>query len=114
MNHETISYKNLIQELSVKYNRLTLSYTNQQIHVPIPVSRQLASSAQILAIRILTTGFKLPSLHMLISISTACVIKSQLIAKLSLSPVISKWVSNGFDMHVVNRGESSVACEFTD
>jgi hypothetical protein len=35
MDHETISYKNLIQELSVQYNRLTLSYKNQQIHVPI-------------------------------------------------------------------------------
>jgi hypothetical protein len=46
MNHETISYKTLIQEISVQYNRLTLSYTNQQIHVPIPVSRQLASFAQ--------------------------------------------------------------------
>ena len=24
------------------------------------------------------------------------------------------WVSTGYDMHVVNCGESSVACEFTD
>ena len=30
MDHETISYKTLIQELSVQYNRLTLSYKNQQ------------------------------------------------------------------------------------
>ena len=35
MDHETISYKTLIQELSVKYNRLALSYKNKQIHVPI-------------------------------------------------------------------------------
>jgi hypothetical protein len=35
MDHETISYKTLIQELSVQYNRLTLSYKNQQIHVLI-------------------------------------------------------------------------------
>ena len=35
VDHETISYKTLIQELSVQYNRLTLSYKNQQIHVPI-------------------------------------------------------------------------------
>jgi hypothetical protein len=59
MNHETISYKTLIQELSVQYNRLTLSYANQQIHVPILVSRQLASSTQILAIRILTTELRI-------------------------------------------------------
>jgi hypothetical protein len=50
---------------------------------------------------------------MLISISTACVKKSQLIAKLSLSPVISTGV-HWNDMHVVNRGESLVACELTD
>ena len=35
IHHETISYKTLIQELPVQYNRLTLSYKNQQIHVPI-------------------------------------------------------------------------------
>ena len=35
MDHETISYKNLIQGLSTIYNRLTLSYKNWQIHVPI-------------------------------------------------------------------------------
>jgi hypothetical protein len=35
MDHETISYKTLIQELSIQYNHLTLSYKNKQIHVPI-------------------------------------------------------------------------------
>jgi hypothetical protein len=89
MNHETISYKTLIQELSIQYNCLTLSYTNQQIHVSIPVSRQLASSTQSLQLKFSQLNYKLPSLHMLISISTTCVIKSQQIAKLSLSPVIS-------------------------
>jgi hypothetical protein len=59
MNHEIVSYKTLIQELSLQHNRLTLSYTNQQIHVPILVSRQLASSTQILAIRILTTELRI-------------------------------------------------------
>ena len=89
MDHETISYKTLIQELSVQYNRLTLSYTNQQIHVPILCVQTTCLLCTISTIRILTTEFKLPSLHMLMSISTACVIKSQLIAKLSLSPIIS-------------------------
>jgi hypothetical protein len=46
MDHQTISYKTLIQELLVQYNRLTLSYKTQQKHVPISVSKQPASSAQ--------------------------------------------------------------------
>jgi hypothetical protein len=54
MNHETISYKTLIQELSVQYNRLTLSYTNQQIHVPILRVQTACLLCTIPAIRILT------------------------------------------------------------
>ena len=45
-NHETISYKTLIQELLVQYNDLTLSYKTQQIHFPISISKQSASSTQ--------------------------------------------------------------------
>ena len=107
MNHETISYKTLIQELSVQYNCLTLSYKNSTntcanslcpnnlppLHNPCNWNSH--------------NEFELPSLHMLMSISTACVNKSQLISKLSLSPVISIGV-HWNDMHVVNRGKSFV------
>ena len=89
MNHETISYKTLIQELSVQYNHLTLSYTNQKIHVPILRFQTTCLLCTIPTIGILTMNSNYLVFHMLMSISTACVIKSQLIAKLSLSPVIS-------------------------
>ena len=118
LNHETISYKTLIQELSVQYNHLTLSYINQQIHVPILRVQTACLLYTISAIRIL--AIELPSLHMLISISTACVIAWVHFTQITIDSQIVpftcylNWVSTGSDMHVVNRGESSVACEFTE
>jgi hypothetical protein len=73
MDHETISYKTLIQELSLQYNRLTLSYKTQQIHVPIlsPDSLPPLHNPCNLNSR---NEFEFPSLHMLMSISIVCVI----------------------------------------
>ena len=95
MDHETISYKTLIQELSVQYNHLTLSYKNWQIHVPIFCLQTACLLYTIPAIRILTMNsnylvftcsWAYP-LHVWLHECTS--LKSQLIAKLSLSPVIS-------------------------
>ena len=72
------------------------------------------------AIRILTIEFELPSFHMLIIISIAYVIAwlhfTQITTDSQTVPFTCylNWVSTGSDMHVVNHGESSVACEFID
>ena len=54
MDRETISYKNIIQEFLVQYNRLTLSYTNKQIHVPILCVQTTCLLCTISTIQILT------------------------------------------------------------
>ena len=121
MDHEKISYKTLIQELSIQYNRLTLSYKTQQIHVPISASRQPASSAQSLQLEFSQMNLNCLVFHMLIRISTA----SCLIAWVHFTQITTdsqtipstcylNWISIGSDMHVVNHGKSLVACEFTD
>ena len=90
MNHETISYKALIQELSVQsshmpplhklcnpnsHNESNESFAHAHKHIQC-MCEQLTTDSQ-----------------------------------LSLSPVISTGV-HWNDMHVVNRGKSLVACEF--
>ena len=92
MNHETISYKTLIQELSVPYNRLT---------------RLLCTNS---AIRILTIESNESLAHAHKHIQCMCE-QLTIDSPLSLSPVISTGV-HWNDMHVVNRGKSLVACEF--
>ena len=57
---------------------------------------------------------------MLMRIFTACVIAlvnfTQITTDIQNVPLTCylNWVSTRSDMHVVNRGESSVACEFID
>ena len=59
-------------------------------------------------------------LHMLMGISTVCVISwvhfTQITIDSQTAPFTCylNWVSIGSDMHVVNSGKSSVACEIID
>ena len=86
------------------------------------MSRQPASSAQ---------SLQLKNLHMiwiasflgcafLMGTSIVCVIASMHLTEITTDiqtvpfTCYLSWVSTGSDMHVVNNGKSSVACEITD
>ena len=91
------------------------------MHAPISVIRQPASSAQSLLMEIHTMNeFLLPRLrNPHLHIQCVCGFMSALTNVTIDSQTIPftcylNWVSTGSDMHVVNNGKSSVACEFTD
>ena len=122
MDHETISYKTIIQELSVQYNHLTLSYKNQQIHVPILCLQTTCLLCAIPAMENLQMIWIASCLGcaLIMGTSTVCVIAwvhfTQITTDSQTVPFTCylNWVSTGSDMHVVNSGKSSVACEITD
>jgi hypothetical protein len=98
MDHETISYKTLIQEISVQYTIVSHCHTKiGKLMCQFTASRQPASFAQSLLMENLQMNLNSSYLGcaFLMGTSTVCVIalvhslKSQLIVKLSLSPVIS-------------------------
>jgi hypothetical protein len=122
MDHETISYKTLIQELSVQYTIVSHCHTKiGKCMCQFITSRQLASSAQSLLMEIhamnecLLPRLCIPHGH----IQCVCGCMSELTNVTTdnqTSPFTCylNWVSTGSDMHVVNSGKSSVSCETTD
>jgi hypothetical protein len=122
MDHETISYKTLIQELLIQYTIVSHCHTKigkcmcQFISI-----RQPASSVQSLLMEIPAMNESLlPRLHIPHgNIHCVCGCMSALTNVTIDSKTVPftcylNWVSTGFDMHVVNNGKSSVACEITD
>jgi hypothetical protein len=122
MDHETISYKTLIQEMPVQYTIVSHCHTKiDKFMCQFTASRHPASSAQSLLMEIPARNESLlPRLHIphghiqcvcgCMSALTNVTIDSQTV------PFICylNWVSTRSDMHVVNNGKSSVACEITD
>ena len=121
MDHEKISYKALIQELSV--DELTVSHCHTKIGnflSQFTTSRQPASTTQSLLIETPERmESRLPWLHNphghvkcvcgRMCATNNVTTDSQLPFHLELN-----WVSTRFDMHVVNNSKSSVACETTN
>jgi hypothetical protein len=119
MDHETISYKTLIQELSVQYTIVSHCHTKiDNFMCQFTASRQPTSSAQSLLMEILAMNeFILPRLciphgH----IHCVCGCMSSLTNVTTNSQIVPftcylNWVSTESNMHVVNSGKSSVACE---
>jgi hypothetical protein len=122
MDHETISYKTLIQELSVQYTIVSHCHTKiDKFMCQFSASIQPASSAQSLLMEILAMNESLlPRLHNPHGhIHCVCGCMSALTNVTIDSETIPftyylSWVSTGSDMHVVNSGKSSVTCEITD
>jgi hypothetical protein len=122
MDHETISYKNLIQELLVQYTIVSHYHTKIDKFVcQFTASRQPASSAQPLLMEIPTMNeFLLPRLcnpHGHIQCVCGCMITLTNVTTNSQTVPFTcylNWVSPGSDMDVVNSGKSSVACGTTD
>jgi hypothetical protein len=122
MDHETISYKTLIQELSVQYTIISHCHTKiGKFMCQFTASRQPASSAQSLLMEIPAMNESLlPRLHIPHGhIHCVCGCMSALTNVTTDSQTVPftcylNWVSTGSDMHVVNSGKSSVACEITD
>jgi hypothetical protein len=122
MDHETISYKNLIQELSVQYTIVSHCHTKiGKFMCQFTASRQPASSAQSLLMEIPAMNeFLLPRLcipHWHIQCVCGCMSAPTKVTTDSQTVPFTcylNWVSTGSDMHVVNSGKSSVACETTD
>jgi hypothetical protein len=122
MDHETISYKTPIQDLSVQYTIVSHCHTKiDKFMCQFTASRQPASSAQSLLMEIpaMNESF-LPRLcnhhgH----IHCVCGCMSALTNVTTNSQIVPftcylKWVSTGSNMHVVNSGTSSIACEIID
>jgi hypothetical protein len=122
MDHETISYKTLIQELSVQYTIVSHCHTKiGKCMCQFTASRQLASSAQSLLMEIPAMKKSLlPRLHIPHgNIHCVCGCMSALTNVTTDSQIVPltcylKWVSTGSNRHVVNSAKSSVACETTD
>jgi hypothetical protein len=122
MDHEKISYKILIQELSVQYTIVSHCHTKiGKCMCQFIASRQPASSSQSLLMEIPTLNESLlPRLHIPHgNIQCVCGCMSALTNVTNDRQIVPftcylNWVSTGSDMHVVNSGKSSVACEITD
>jgi hypothetical protein len=122
MDHETISYKTLIQELSVQYTIVSHCHTKfDKFMCQFTASKHPASSTQSLLMEIhVMNEFLLPRLRIshghihcvcgFMSALTNVTIDSQT----DHFTYYLNWVSTGSDMHVVNSGKSSGACEITD
>jgi hypothetical protein len=119
MDHETISYKTLIKELSLQYIIISHCHTKIDKFVcQFTASRQPASSVQSVLMEIHAMNeFLLPRLHKphgnihcvcgCMSALTNVTIDSQIVP---FTYYLNR-VSTGSDMHVVNSGKYSVACE---
>jgi hypothetical protein len=118
MDHETISYKTLIQELLVQYTIVSHSHTKiGKCMCQFTASRQPASFVQSLLMEIPTMNESLlPRLHIPHGhIQCVCGFMSALTNVRNDSQTVPfTFISTGSDMHVVNSGKSSVACETTD
>ena len=122
MDHETISYKTLIQELSVQYTIVSHCHTKiGKCMCQFTASRQPASSVQSLLMEIPAINeFLFPRLcnpHGYIQCVCGCMsaltnvtIDSQIVP----FTCYLNWVSTGSNIQVVNSGKSSVACEIID
>ena len=123
VDHETISDKTLIQELSVQYTIVSHCHAKiDKFMCQFTASRQPASSAQSLLMEIPAMNeFLLPRPHNSHgNIQCVCGCMSALTNVTIDSQTVPftcylNWVSTRSDMHVVNSGKSSVACDhFTD
>ena len=122
MDHEKISYKNLIQDLSIQCTFISHCHTKiGKCMCQFTASRQPASFAQSLLMEIPTMNqFLFPRLRIPCGhIQFVCGCMSALTNVTIDSQTVPftcylSWVSTGSDMHVVNCGESSVSCEFID
>jgi hypothetical protein len=122
MDHETISYKTLIQEISVQYTIVSHCHTKiDKFMCQFTASRQPASFAQSLLMEIPAMNeFLLPRLcnpHGKIHCVCGCMSALNNVTTDSQTVFFTcylNWVSTGSDMHVVNNGKSTVACETTD
>jgi hypothetical protein len=122
MDHVTISYKTLIQELSVQYTIVSHCHTKiEKFMCQFTASRQPASSTQSLLMENPTMNeFLLPRLHIPHwKIQCVCGCMNAATKVTTDSQPVSftyylKWVSTGSNMHVVNSGKSLVACEIID
>jgi hypothetical protein len=122
MDHETISYKNLIQDLSVQYTIISHCHTKiDKFMCQFTASKQPASSVQSLLMEIhamnesLLPRLCIPHWH----IQCVCGCISALNNVTTNSQIVPftyylNWVSTRSDMHVVNSGKSSVTCEIID
>ena len=122
MDYETISYKNLIQYLSLQYTIISHFHTKiGKCMCQFIASRQPASSVQSLLMEIPAMNEILfprlcnPHGH----IQCVCGCMSALTNVTTYSQTIPftcylNWVSTKSDMHVVNSGKSLVACEIID
>jgi hypothetical protein len=122
MDHETISYKTLIQELSVQYKIVSHCHTKiDKFMCQFTASRQPASSAQSLLMEIPAMNESLlprmKNRHGHIHCVCGCMSSLTNVTIYSQTVPFTcylNWVSTGSDMHVVNSGKYSVACETTD
>jgi hypothetical protein len=122
MDHETISYKNLIQEISVQYTIVSHCHTKiGKCICQFTASRQLASSAQSLLMEIPAMNESLlPRLHIPHGhIHCVCGCMSALTNVTTDSQTVPftcylNRVSTRSDMHVVNSSKYLVACEIID
>jgi hypothetical protein len=122
MDHETISYKTLIQELSVQYTIVSHCHTKiGKCMCQFTASKQPASSAQYLLMEIPAMNeFMLPRMHIPHRhIQCVCGCMSALTNVTTDSQIVPftyylNWVSTRYDMHVVNNGKSLVSCEIID
>jgi hypothetical protein len=122
MDHETISYKNLIQELSIQYTMVSHCHTKiGKCMCQFTISRQPASSAQSLLMEIPAMNESLlPRLHNPHGhIQCVCGCMCALTNVTTDSQTVPftcylNWVSTGSEMHVVNSSKSSVAREIID
>jgi hypothetical protein len=122
MDHETISYKNLIQELLVQYTIVSHCHTKiGKCMCQFTAFRQPASSVQSLLMEIPTMNESLlPRLHNPHGhIQCVCGCMSSLTNVTTDSQTFHftcylNWLSTGSDMHVVNSGKPLVSCEITD
>ena len=122
MDHETISYKTLIQELSVQYTIVSHCHTKiVKFMCQFTASRHSTSSAQSLLMEIPVMNeslFLRPHIpHGHIQYVYGCMIAlTNVTIDSQIVPFTCylNWVSTGSDMHVVNNGKSSVTCEIND
>ena len=122
MNHETISYKTIIQVLSLQYTIISHCHTKiDKFMCQFTTSRQPAFSTQSLLMQIPAMNeILLPRLHNphghihcvcgCMSASTKFTTDSQTIP----FTCYLNWVSTGSKIHVVNNVKYLVACDITD
>ena len=119
MDHETISYKTLLQELSVQYTIVSHCHTKIGLNMQqFTASWQPASTAQSLLITITEWIRSFLALTAQSSLAYPICVWLQVCTHYSHNwysncpfHLSLNWVSNGSEMHVVNSSKYSIACE---